>query len=252
MKPEDQKIITFDFEVNGFSVKAVFDVRTLYHVVDPLLDDFRETQEKLNHRMIVFLAAPPGAGKSTLAKLMEVRSEGLLQAVSIDGFHFRNEELEKMIIDRPEGPVRGTDVKGAPETFDVVKLKERLEMARKEDSCLFPVYDRRIHEPEDNRITITSPVLMIEGNWLLHPDNGWEKVKPLADLTIFLDAEEEDLKGGLVLRKMRGGLSREEAEAWFLTTDGPNIRKVKRLHTEEDLTLRRIREGYITLEQRQK
>ena len=77
MKPEDQKKITYDFEVNGFLTKAVFDARTLYHVAEPLLTDLRETQKKLNRRMIVFLAAPPGAGKSTLAKLMEVRSAGL-------------------------------------------------------------------------------------------------------------------------------------------------------------------------------
>ena len=37
---------------------------------------------------------------------------------------------------------------------------------------------------------------------------------------------------------MRGGSSRAAAEAWYETTDGPNIRRVMEHSAEADITLR--------------
>src|SRR5690606_11329337 len=61
-------------------------------------------------RLVVAIAGPPGAGKSTLsAALHGLLPEGSAEVVAMDGFHF-----DDAILDRRGLRAR----KGAPETFD--------------------------------------------------------------------------------------------------------------------------------------
>ncbi|MBR6321324.1 MAG: nucleoside/nucleotide kinase family protein [Lachnospiraceae bacterium] len=240
--------LQMSLDVNGLTVQAHYGEKSVEGVIKPLLRRLSTLRNTGKRRSIAFLAAPPGAGKSTFAKTLETLAaqdgETWLQCISIDGFHMTNEALRALVIETESGPVRGIEKKGAPETYDTEALRGKLSALLTEDQVYFPVYDRNLHEPVQDAALLSAPVVLLEGNWLLFDGCGWEKLREFADLTIFIDAEEEDLKEGLVERKMRGGKSREEAEAWFLSTDGPNIRRVKEHFTGAEIVIdRRILAG---------
>ena len=61
----------FHFQVNGLDIQAEFDSRDRERVFLPLLHHLTDLQRSLNRRIVVFLAAPPAAGKSTLCLYLE-------------------------------------------------------------------------------------------------------------------------------------------------------------------------------------
>ena len=115
-------------------------------------------------------------------------------------------------------------LKGSPETYDVVHFQEKLKALRHSDP-LWPVYDRRFHDVIEDQLPVTAPIVLIEGNWLLFQEGLWRKLAGQADYTIFIKAEERALKERLLQRKMTGGSTREEAEAFYQTGDGVNVRR---------------------------
>ncbi len=79
-------------------------------------------------RLIVMLAAPPGAGKSTLSGFLEhIAKEAIsgikVQAIGMDGFHRRQEYLTSHTTDVGGRKVLMVDIKGAPVTFDLGALQ---------------------------------------------------------------------------------------------------------------------------------
>ena len=91
-------------------------------------------------------------------------------------------------------------LKGSPETYDVVHFQEKLEALRHSDP-LWPVYDRRFHDVIEDQLPVTAPIVLIEGNWLLFQEGLWRKLAGQADYTIFIKAEERALKERLLQRK---------------------------------------------------
>ena len=57
-------------------------------------------------------------------------------------------------------------------------------------------------------------------------ESGWTNVRVLTDYSVFIDAPEEILRERLIGRKIQGGLSREEAEAFYDFSDSKNIERV--------------------------
>ena len=114
-------------------------------------------------------------------------------------------------------------VKGCPETFDVAKLRLKLESLRTQD-ILWPDYNRSIHDVVEDSITVHEPIVLIEGNWLLK-DDGWKDLRGLADYTVSIAAREEDLQERLIARKVKGGSTREEAERFYQASDCINVRR---------------------------
>ena len=70
---------------------------TLEKIHRPILRTLTEYAKRTGGRFVVFLAGPPGAGKTTLAALWEILSReqpGLpVQPLPLDGFHFSNDYL---------------------------------------------------------------------------------------------------------------------------------------------------------------
>lgn len=226
--------------INGFGVDAFFDDDSIQNILLPLLRELSLRQRELERRLVVLLAAPPGAGKSTLAAFLELLSRSdsdfvPLQALGMDGFHFHQDYILSHFV----GNVPMRLVKGTPESFDVDKLRRALEAVQSGD-ILWSYYDRNLHDVVEDSIPVSAPIVLIEGNWLLLDRPEWNLP---GDMRIFIDADESLLRGRLIRRKQRGGVSIEEAEAHYDRTDGPNIRLCRDCRRPADLTLSMTGDG---------
>ena len=234
-------------QINGFEVRARYSDGEIAGACLPLLRALTERRAAMDRRLVAFLAAPPAAGKSTLAAFLQRLSRDTpgvapLQALGMDGFHYPQAYLDvhSIVRDGAEIPLRS--IKGAPETFDLEKLSRALERARTQD-IRWPVYDRRLHDPVEDALPVTGEILLVEGNWLLLDEPGWRELD--CDYSAFIAADESLLRGRLVERKARGGLSRREAEAWYDASDGPNVRRCMARRRRADLELRLDAEGRL-------
>lgn len=239
-----------DLTVNGFPVRAEFDGETVETALRPLLRRWEAMRREKGGRLIVFLAAPPGAGKSTLAAFLQrlaERAPGMprLQAVGMDGFHYPQAYLDAHTLIRAgrETPMR--EAKGAPETFDAQSLSRALRLLRTED-VFWPAYDRTLHDVVENAVRLDAPIVLVEGNYLLLDASPWRGLPH--DDAVFLRAEESLLRPRLIARKMRGGLSRRAAEAHYEACDGPNARLVLSHSLPADVTLRVLETGRLDVE----
>ena len=61
----------YTFDINGHQVQAQYEETFIEEIVKPLMKKWEKLAYEKKHRIIVFLAAPPAAGKSTLAALFE-------------------------------------------------------------------------------------------------------------------------------------------------------------------------------------
>ena len=87
---------------------------------------------------------------------------------------------------------------------------------------MWPFYDRRLHDVQMDAIEVNTPIVLLEGNYLLLDAPKWRDLK--CDYSVFITADEEFLRKRLVERKSRGGASLQEAEAFYERCDGPNVR----------------------------
>lgn len=218
--------------INGLETQACFKEQEVEALHKPLLKQLAAKQKQLQRRLVVFLAAPPGTGKSTLVAFWEYLSSldpalPAIQALPMDGFHHYNEYLLANNLKQH---------KGAPQTFNIQKLTGVLQDLQKPGSR-WPQYDRNLHDPLENAITVEAPIVVVEGNWLLLNQPEWQALRPLCDFSVFIAAPAELLSERLISRKIRGGLSREQAEEFFHATDGPNVLRVLEGSLSADMQL---------------
>lgn len=226
--------------VNGFDVQAHYDDAAIRDIFCPLLHRLSDLQRERGERIIVFLAAPPATGKSTLAAFLEHLSHSEngvapLQALGMDGFHYHQDYICTHTVLRNGTEIPMQQIKGAPDSFDIEKLQNTLKLS-KQNTVRWPFYDRRLHDVVENAIVADAPILLIEGNWLLLNRPIWQALPH--DFSIFIEAEECFLRDRLIARKIRGGSSPEEALLHYSRADGPNIRLCMAEHLPADLTLR--------------
>ena len=215
----------FIFQVNGLDIAAEFDSRDRDRVFLPLLHRLTDLQRAKKRRIVAFLAAPPAAGKSTLCLYLERLSrteKGLtpVQSVGIDGFHYPQAYLDSHTIVRDGATIPLARIKGAPETYDVEKLRGLLARVH-EQNQRWPLYDRRIHNPVENAVEIREQILILEGNWLLLDEKPWNSLN--CDYSVFLRAGDERQLERIVQRKMLGGFEEATARAVVCNNDAPNI-----------------------------
>ncbi|TNS47718.1 nucleoside triphosphate hydrolase, partial [Escherichia coli] len=158
-----------ELTVNGLKIQAQYQNEEIENVHKPLLHMLAALQTvNPQRRTVVFLCAPPGTGKSTLTTFWEYLAQQdpelpAIQTLPMDGFHHYNSWLDAHQL-RP--------FKGAPETFDVAKLTENLRQVVEGD-CTWPQYDRQKHDPVEDALHVTAPLVIVEGNWLLLDDEKW-------------------------------------------------------------------------------
>jgi len=210
----------------------------------PLLAEFADRADGCGGRVIVFLAGPPGSGKSTMAGMWQVLAAEdpvnvSVQALPMDGFHLPNAVLDvhTTVRDGREIPLR--QIKGAPETFDLAGIRTALNVLRTGEPLTWPAYDRKLHDPVPDAIAmLTDGVFVVEGNYLLLDEPGWRELRQFADVTVFIEADEEELRHDLLNRYCRGGRSRAEAIAHYEFSDRRNFQRMMTRQQHADIRLR--------------
>jgi len=151
----------------------------------------------------------------------------------MDGFHLANGVL--IALGRRER-------KGAPDTFDVAGYTAVLQRVRAaSDPVVYaPLFDRSQETAIAAALPIPSdiPLVVTEGNYLLHRGQGWERVRPLLDAVWYLDVPEPELQRRLIARRMEHGESAQKARAWVENVDLPNARLVALTKARADVIVR--------------
>ena len=185
-------------------------------------------------RRILGLMGAPGAGKSTLAQALATQWPKAIQIVPMDGFHLANVELERL---------NRKSRKGAPDTFDAfgfIALLKRLRIPAADEVVYAPSYERSLEEGVAGAIAVkpSTPLIVVEGNYLLFSDSPWNQVQALLDETWFVDVPQDLRVGRLTQRHQQFGRSAQDAADWVKHTDEPNARRIEAERAKADMMFR--------------
>lgn len=197
------------------------------------LDDLVDRARALvatGERRVLGIAGTPGAGKSTVsdALLAALGDDAVL--VGMDGFHLANDELVRL---------GRRDRKGAPDTFDVDGYVALLDRIRAGRAVYAPRFDRHLEESIGSAVLVPAdvPLVITEGNYLLHDAFGWDAVRPRLDEIWFLDIEAGERRERLVARRLSHDHPHDEAVAWVRDVDEANAAVVERGRHRADLVV---------------
>jgi pantothenate kinase len=194
-------------------------------VLPPVADYYLRRVDELltdGQRKLLGLVGPPGAGKSTLASVLQRAFASLSQVIPMDGYHLANSELQRLGL---------ASRKGAPDTFDsagYANLLQRLRRQRDGEIVYAPEFRRDVEEPIAGAIPVfpETHLIITEGNYLLVDDDRWRDVAGLLDEIWYVDVDEHQRRDRLVQRHERFGRSHQAALDWVTFTDEPNARLV--------------------------
>ncbi|WP_252729770.1 nucleoside triphosphate hydrolase [Pacificibacter marinus] len=189
-------------------------------------------------RTVIGIAGPPASGKSTLAEAVVTAlndaAKGdvpLAALVPMDGYHLDNAILKaKGLFDR----------KGAPETFDAHGFCAALGRLRDQSHELFfPRFDRGIDMSVAGALSIhpQTPIVVVEGNYLLLESAPWSSLKDLFSATVFVSPAREVLRARLLQRWIDHGHSPEAALQRASGNDLPNAERILDESVAADLIL---------------
>ena len=188
---------------------------------------------KGRERLIVGIAGPPGASKSTLATQLVALLSGRAALVPMDGFHLANSVLDNL---------GRRQHKGAPDTFDAngyIALLRRLR-DQTENVVYAPTFRRDLEEPIAAGIPVyrATPIVITEGNYLLLETAPWSGVRALLDIAWFLDMDQNTRINRLVERHHAFGKTVEAARLWAEGSDELNAELVRTSQHRADAVLR--------------
>jgi pantothenate kinase len=183
-------------------------------------------------RTVLGISGAPGAGKSTLARLVATAVGEQAVVVPMDGFHLHDDELARLGL---------SDRKGAPETFDVAGYAALLRRLRDEvDQVVYaPAFDR------DRELSVAGAIavrpehrlVVTEGNYLLYDGGGWSDVLPLLDESWFAQSDDEVRRSRLVQRHIDHGKPPAAAHRWAAVSDQANADIVARTRKVADVVV---------------
>ena len=228
--------------INGIRVTARYSERAIQEIFLPLLNHLTALQQKKGKRILVLLAAPPGCGKTTLLSFLEKLAReheaiSPIQGIGMDGFHRRQEYLSSHFVEKDGHSVSMVEIKGAPITFDLQELTERLKKVAAGETCGWPVYDRLLHNPVENALTVDGKIILLEGNYLLLDETGWRDLAGYADYSLSISADESLLRTRLIDRRVQTGVEPETAIRFVDFSDMPNVRLCLKKTRKADLRL---------------
>ena len=232
----------YKVNINGIDVDAIYSKENIDEIFIPMLERMKQLHQEHGRRILVFLAAPPGTGKSTLVSFLQYLSEntdGLepVATIGMDGFHHYQDYLKSHQIIRDGKEYSMVQVKGAPETFDLDQFTERIKRVASGEKVGWPEYNRMTHNPKDNAIYVTGDIVLLEGNYLLLNRKGWKDLRNYADLTIKITAEPDMLRNRLIERKICSGSIYEDAAQFVDFSDMANVRVCLEESADADINL---------------
>ncbi len=226
----------FELNNSGITETSEFDDAVVEGIFGPLLQKMSKMQKEKGKRLLVFLAAPPGAGKSTLAAFLEhlsVSDPELtdITTIGMDGFHRYQDYLTTHTTVRDGKEILMVKIKGAPVTFDLEKFLAAVKQVAEGACCGWPVYDRLLHNPVEDAdaVQVNGDIVLLEGNYLLLKSEGWSELKQYADLTISLTAEPDFL--------------REPAQEFVNSSDMVNVMTCQNDSADADVKLKVTGDG---------
>ena len=236
------------FDNAGQRSEAEFSEANVRDIFLPLLRRLTGMQQSKGGRVLVLLAAPPGSGKSTLAAFLRhlsLTEAGLcpLTVIGMDGFHRYQDDLASHTTVRNGETVSLVKIKGAPETFDLEKLRQALERVAAGEDCGWPAYDRLLHHPVPDAVEVKGDLVLMEGNYLLLDAPLWRDLRNVADYTIAITADPDQLRARLVGRHIAVGKRAEDAERFVDFSDMANARLCLEHSLPADLCLRLQADG---------
>jgi pantothenate kinase len=159
-------------------------------------------------------------------------SKELVTVVPMDGYHLSNKVLKDL---------KRSDRKGAPDTFDVAGFISLVKRIRSEQTqnIYYPIFDRAIEESiaAQGVVTSATKVVIIEGNYLLHDEGGWEVLNDLLDESWMVDVDDDKRISRLISRHIAYGKEPEAAKAWAKGTDEVNAKLIERGRTRADFVV---------------
>ena len=204
-------------------------LRITVEAVLPLIDAARGRRG--HGRVLLALAGPPAAGKSTLSAALVERLGADAAVLPMDGFHLDNALLEARGL-RPR--------KGAPATFDVAGLASTLARVRADRGpVIVPSFDRRLDLARAGAAEISPAhrTVIVEGNYLLLDEPPWTAIARTYDASVFLQVPESVVEARILARWRRHGLDERAARTRALENDVPNAALVMRGSAAADLVL---------------
>jgi pantothenate kinase len=189
-------------------------------------------------RTVLGITGPPGAGKSTLTSALLASLGPDVGHLPMDGFHLADVQLDQLGL---------RDRKGAPETFDVDGFVSALSRLASSARTLYvPGFERHLEQPIAAALAIppSARLVITEGNYLLLPGDGWERVRPLLAEVWYVDLDDDVRRSRLVERHVRFGKSPSAAREWVMRSDETNARLVAATRAAADVVvdLARVRE----------
>ena len=183
-------------------------------------------------RRILGLVGKPGSGKSTVAKLLSARLGAEARVVPMDGYHFSNKVLREL---------GRAARKGALDTFDALGYTTLLQRIKNEPRSIiyYPVFHRSIKESIAAEGVVSPDVELVitEGNYLLHPRDGWGGVREVLDESWYVDVDDEVRIERLIQRCQGHGKTLEEAIIWSTGTDEVNAQVIGKTRQFADVII---------------